>query len=102
LACYVTFGNAATSPLWRGVQSVECSVTIAAAALVTSPLAGQGVPCIAQIRHTAPSLRLFVSNSLTVHPRSFSSKVVLAASPVVSATPLAATILLPLHPPLHS
>jgi hypothetical protein len=36
---------------------------------------------------TAPFLRLFVPNSLTVHPRSLSSKAVLAASPVVSATP---------------
>jgi hypothetical protein len=38
------------------------------------------VSCIAQIHHTAPSLRLFVRNSLTVHPRSFSLNAVLAAS----------------------
>jgi hypothetical protein len=31
--------------------SVDWPVTIAAAALVTSPLVGEGVPCIAQIRH---------------------------------------------------
>jgi hypothetical protein len=38
-------------------------------------------------RHTAPFLRLFVPNSLTVHLCSFSSKAVLAVSPVVLATP---------------
>jgi hypothetical protein len=35
----------------EGGRSVDCSVTIAAAALVTSLLAEEGVPCIAQIRH---------------------------------------------------
>jgi hypothetical protein len=38
-------------------------------------------------RHTDPSLRLLVPNSLTVHPRSFSLKAVLAAPSFCPATP---------------
>jgi hypothetical protein len=45
------------------------------------------VPSIARICHTAPFLRLFIPNSLTVHPRSFSLKAVLAASSFCPATP---------------
>jgi hypothetical protein len=62
LACYDTVGNAALSPRWRG-----------------------GGACIVRIHHTASFLRLFVPNSLTVHPRSFSLNAVLAVSSVVSA-----------------
>jgi hypothetical protein len=35
----------------EGGRSVDWPLTVAAAALVTSPLVGEGVPCIAQIRH---------------------------------------------------
>jgi hypothetical protein len=45
----------------------------------------RGVPCITQIRHTAPFLRLFVLNRLTVHPGSFSLKT--AAASFCPATP---------------
>jgi hypothetical protein len=75
VACYATVGSAGV-----GEWGVDLPVTVAAAALVTSPLVGEGAACIAQIRHTAPFLRLFVPNSLTVHPRSFFLKAVLAAS----------------------
>jgi hypothetical protein len=53
VACYVIVGSGATSPRWRGGEgrSVDLPVTVAAAALVTSPLVGEGMPCIAQIRH---------------------------------------------------
>jgi hypothetical protein len=67
---------------WR----VVLSVTVAAVALVTSPLVGEEAACIVQIRHTAPFLRLFVPISLTVHPRSF-LRIVLAASSFCPATP---------------
>jgi hypothetical protein len=45
------------------------------------------VSTIARIRPTAPFLRLFVPNSLTVHPRSFSLKALLAASSFCPITP---------------
>jgi hypothetical protein len=41
-------------PRYRGEgneRSVDLPVTVAAAALVTSPLAGEGMSCIARIRH---------------------------------------------------
>jgi hypothetical protein len=47
---------------------------------------GRGLFSIARLRHTAPFLRLFVPNSLTVHHRSISLKAVLAASPFCPAT----------------
>jgi hypothetical protein len=39
-------------------RSVDLPVTVAAAALVTSPLAGEGMPCIARIRHNSMSNRM--------------------------------------------
>jgi hypothetical protein len=33
-------------------MSVDLPITVAAPALVTSPLAGEGMPCTARIRHT--------------------------------------------------
>jgi hypothetical protein len=80
VACSFTVGIAAMSPRWGEGWSVDFPVTVAAAALVMSLLAGEGMPCIARIRHTAPFLMLSVPNSVTVHPRSFSLKAVLAAS----------------------
>jgi hypothetical protein len=63
VACYVTVGSAGV-----GGWGVDLPVTVAAAALVTLPLVGEGVPCIARIRHSIVALAWggSVSNALTI------------------------------------
>jgi hypothetical protein len=99
VACYLLRVSTAVSCVT--LQWVAQPVTVAVSAPVTSPLAGEGVSCTGLLRHSGKSchvtavegrvlhsvntshcsfLRLFVPNSLTVHPRSFSLKAVLAAS----------------------
>jgi hypothetical protein len=47
VACCVTVGSTGV-----GEWGVDLPVTVAAPALVTSPLVGKGAACIAQIRHS--------------------------------------------------